>query len=64
MNIKHKTISAASIAALDIAVNAFIGNQTVDSRQIQRNVTFYTTYLSGGVFYASFIYTENVLNNT
>lgn len=59
----HKSFSGASLQALDLAVNAFIGYQTVDSRQVERRVLHYQTYLSAATYYTHIVYEEVALSN-
>lgn len=59
--LKHKTFSAASAVDLDVAVNEFIGRSNSDSRTTSREIKQYNFFVSGGVFYAAFIYDETNL---
>jgi len=58
----QKTFSSASVAGLDVAVNSYIGHQTLDSRSIYRGVLFHSSFVSGATFYATLIIEETQLS--
>lgn len=55
---KYKTLSAATVNALDTAVNEFLGPVTVDNGTITRTILNMQFLISGGLFYLSFFYEE------
>lgn len=55
---KQKSFTSATIKGLDILVNDFIGKQTYDSRTIERNVVFFSSYFANSLYTTTVVYDE------